>query len=170
MRLVLDASAAVRLVMRGESADKLAEPRQLALTANRDTVYMSGVLDLREGPMVMELPPGLLGTMNNIWQQPLVDLGLVLLRVQRDDLVAPAHRVAFLDMQFDHLADHFRAQLHLLAKGQRARGQDRALSRGLGLFQGHCRVPPGGNRRDLGRAVCPKCRGGPLPDMRDFSL
>jgi hypothetical protein len=56
-------------------ADKLAEPRQLALTANQDTVYMSGVLDLREGPMVMELPPGLLGTMNNIWQQPLVDLG-----------------------------------------------------------------------------------------------
>ncbi|MEZ4598959.1 MAG: DUF1254 domain-containing protein [Syntrophotaleaceae bacterium] len=56
-------------------ADKLAEPRQLALTANRDTVYMSGVLDLREGPMVMELPPGLLGTMNNIWQQPLIDLG-----------------------------------------------------------------------------------------------
>ena len=56
-------------------ADKLAEPRQLALTANQDTVYMSGVLDLREGPMVMELPPGLLGTMNNVWQQPLVDLG-----------------------------------------------------------------------------------------------
>jgi hypothetical protein len=56
-------------------ADKLAEPRQLLLTANQDTVYMSGVLDLRDGPMVMELPPGLLGTMNNIWQQPLVDLG-----------------------------------------------------------------------------------------------
>ena len=56
-------------------ADKLAEPRQLILTANQDTVYMSGVLDLREGPMVMELPPGLLGTLNNIWQQPLVDLG-----------------------------------------------------------------------------------------------
>lgn len=56
-------------------ADELAQPQQLALTANQDTVYMSGVLDLREGPMVMELPPGLLGTMNNIWQQPLVDLG-----------------------------------------------------------------------------------------------
>jgi hypothetical protein len=55
--------------------DKLAEPKQLVLTANQDTVYMSGVLDLREGPMVMELPPGLLGTLNNIWQQPLVDLG-----------------------------------------------------------------------------------------------
>lgn len=56
-------------------ADKLAEPRQLILTANQDTVYMSGVLDLREGPMVMELPAGLLGTLNNIWQEPLVDLG-----------------------------------------------------------------------------------------------
>jgi hypothetical protein len=56
-------------------ADKLAEPRQLVLTANQDTPYMSGVLDLREGPMVMEIPAGLLGTMNNIWQQPLVDLG-----------------------------------------------------------------------------------------------
>lgn len=56
-------------------ADKLAEPQQLVLTANQDTVYMSGVLDLREGPMVMELPPGLLGTLNNIWQQPLSDLG-----------------------------------------------------------------------------------------------
>jgi len=56
-------------------ADKLAQPRQLALTANQDTPYMSGVLDLREGPMVMEVPAGLLGTMNNIWQQPLVDLG-----------------------------------------------------------------------------------------------
>ena len=55
--------------------DKLAEPQHLILTANQDTVYMSGVLDLREGPMVMELPAGLLGTLNNIWQQPLVDLG-----------------------------------------------------------------------------------------------
>ncbi|MFC1765047.1 DUF1254 domain-containing protein [Planctomycetota bacterium] len=56
-------------------ADKSAEQQQLILTANQDTVYMSGVLDLRNGPMVMELPPGVLGTMNNIWQQPLCDLG-----------------------------------------------------------------------------------------------
>ena len=56
-------------------ADKLAEPRQLILTANQDTVYLSGVLDLAEGPIVMEIPPGLLGTLNNIWQQPLCDLG-----------------------------------------------------------------------------------------------
>ena len=56
-------------------ADKSAEQQQLLLTANQDTIYMSGVLDLREGPMVMELPAGLLGTLNNIWQQPLCDLG-----------------------------------------------------------------------------------------------
>jgi hypothetical protein len=56
-------------------ADKSAEQQHLVLTANQDTVYMSGVLDLRDGPMVMELPPGLLGTLNNIWQQPLCDLG-----------------------------------------------------------------------------------------------
>lgn len=56
-------------------ADKSAEQQQLILTANQDTIYMSGVLDLRKGPIIMELPMGLLGTLNNIWQQPLVDLG-----------------------------------------------------------------------------------------------
>ncbi len=56
-------------------ADESAEQQQLVLTANQDTVYMSGVLDLRNGPIVMELPTGLLGTLNNIWQQPVVDLG-----------------------------------------------------------------------------------------------
>ena len=56
-------------------ADRSAEQQHLVLTANQDTVYMSGVLDLRNGPMVMELPPGLLGTLNNIWQQPLCDMG-----------------------------------------------------------------------------------------------
>lgn len=56
-------------------ADNLAEQKQLILTANQDTIYLSGVLDLRNGPMVMELPAGLLGTLNNIWQQPLCDLG-----------------------------------------------------------------------------------------------
>lgn len=56
-------------------ADQFAQQQHMALTANQDTVYMSGVLDLRDGPMVMEMPAGLLGTLNNIWQQPLCDLG-----------------------------------------------------------------------------------------------
>lgn len=55
--------------------DTSAEPQQLLLTANQDTIYMSGVLDLSKGPMVIDVPAGLLGTMNNIWQQPLVDIG-----------------------------------------------------------------------------------------------
>jgi hypothetical protein len=56
-------------------ADEFAQQQHLTLTANQDTIYMSGVLDLRDGPMVMEMPAGLLGTLNNIWQQPLCDLG-----------------------------------------------------------------------------------------------
>jgi hypothetical protein len=56
-------------------ADEFAQQQHLVLTANQDTPYMSGVLDLRNGPMVMEVPAGLLGTLNNIWQQPLCDLG-----------------------------------------------------------------------------------------------
>jgi hypothetical protein len=36
-------------------ADNSAEPRQLILTANQDTIYMSGLLDLTKGPMVVEL-------------------------------------------------------------------------------------------------------------------
>jgi hypothetical protein len=38
-------------------ADKLAQPRNVALTANQDTVYMSGAFDLREGKFLI-LPPG----------------------------------------------------------------------------------------------------------------
>ena len=52
-----------------------AEQQQLILTGNQDTVYLSGTLDLRDGPVVVELPAGLLGTMNNLWQEPLTDLG-----------------------------------------------------------------------------------------------
>jgi hypothetical protein len=52
-----------------------AEQQQLILTGNQDTVYLSGALDLRDGPIVVELPAGLLGTMNNLWQEPLTDLG-----------------------------------------------------------------------------------------------
>lgn len=52
-----------------------AEQQQLILTGNQDTVYLSGVLDLTEGAVVLELPPGMLGTMNNLWQEPLVDIG-----------------------------------------------------------------------------------------------
>jgi hypothetical protein len=56
-------------------AEQSAKQHHLVLTGNQDTVYLSGVLDLRDGTVVLELPRGLLGTMNNLWQEPLVDLG-----------------------------------------------------------------------------------------------
>src|SRR5262249_28240418 len=35
-----------------------AGPRQVAFTANSDTPYGAGCLDLKDGPFVVELPPG----------------------------------------------------------------------------------------------------------------
>lgn len=54
-----------------------AGPRQVGFTLNSDTPYGSGVIDLSNGPMVIELPPGpyigLVDDHNQGWVQ---DLGL----------------------------------------------------------------------------------------------
>jgi len=55
--------------------EQSAVPAQLVLTANNDTPYISGAMDLNEGPIVMEVPAGLVGPIDNIWQQPIVDVG-----------------------------------------------------------------------------------------------
>lgn len=55
--------------------EQSAFPAQLVLTANNDTPYISGAMDLNEGPIVMEVPAGLVGPIDNIWQQPIVDVG-----------------------------------------------------------------------------------------------
>lgn len=52
-----------------------ANPKHLLLTANNDTVYLSGAMDLRDGPIVMEIPSGLVGPINNIWQQAISEVG-----------------------------------------------------------------------------------------------
>ena len=41
--------------------EQSAVPAQLVLTANNDTPYISGAMDLNEGPIVMEVPAGLVG-------------------------------------------------------------------------------------------------------------
>lgn len=41
----------------------LMDARSLFLTANADTVYFVGILDLTKGPLVLETPPGALGTL-----------------------------------------------------------------------------------------------------------
>src|SRR5215831_19879928 len=40
----------------------LMDARSLFLTANADTIYVMGALDLTKGPMVIEAPPDFLGT------------------------------------------------------------------------------------------------------------
>jgi hypothetical protein len=52
-------------------------PKQLAFTANSDTPYGFGVLDLANGPMVIELPPGpLIGLVDDHNQGWVLDMGL----------------------------------------------------------------------------------------------
>jgi hypothetical protein len=45
----------------------LMDAKSLFLTANADTVYYLGVVDLSKGPMVIEQPPKGLGTINDMW-------------------------------------------------------------------------------------------------------
>jgi hypothetical protein len=55
---------------------QLMDAKSLFLTANADTVYVMGVLDLSKGPVVLEVPPKFLGTVEDYWFRWVVDLGL----------------------------------------------------------------------------------------------
>jgi hypothetical protein len=46
------------------------------LTANADTVYYVGIIDLTDGPMVVETPPMALGTFDDMWFQWIIDFGV----------------------------------------------------------------------------------------------
>jgi len=52
------------------------DSKSLVLTGNADTVYVMGILDLTKGPMVLEVPPGLLGAVDDAWYRWVIDLGL----------------------------------------------------------------------------------------------
>src|SRR5262245_50989201 len=54
---------------------ELMDAKSLFLTANADTVYTMGVLDLTKGPMVLEIAPGFLGTVDDYWFRWVIDLG-----------------------------------------------------------------------------------------------
>jgi hypothetical protein len=54
---------------------ELMDAKSLFLTANADTVYYLGVLNLSQGPMVLEQPPGGLGTLNDMWFSWIIDIG-----------------------------------------------------------------------------------------------
>jgi len=54
---------------------KLMDSHSLFLTANADTVYYLTGLDLSKGPMVVEQPPGAVGTINDMWFSWIIDIG-----------------------------------------------------------------------------------------------
>lgn len=55
---------------------ELMDSDALFLTANADTIYVIGGLDLSKGPMVLEVPPQVLGTVQDAWFRWVIDVGL----------------------------------------------------------------------------------------------
>jgi len=54
---------------------ELMDAKSLFLTGNADTVYFVGILNLTKGPMVLETPPGALGTLDDMWWRWVIDFG-----------------------------------------------------------------------------------------------
>jgi hypothetical protein len=55
---------------------ELMDCQSLFLTANADTVYFVGIVDLSNGPMVVETPPMALGVFDDMWWQWVIDFGM----------------------------------------------------------------------------------------------
>jgi len=55
---------------------ELMDAKSLFLTANADTIYIIGSLDLSSGPMVIEVPPQVLGTVQDAWFRWVIDMGM----------------------------------------------------------------------------------------------
>ncbi len=55
---------------------ELLDSKSLFLTANTSTIYITPYLDVKKnGPMVMETPPGMLGAFNDAWFRYVADIG-----------------------------------------------------------------------------------------------
>jgi hypothetical protein len=54
---------------------ELVDAKSRTLTTNADTIYAMGFLDLTGGPMVLEVPPKLLGFINDAWGRWVIDVG-----------------------------------------------------------------------------------------------
>jgi hypothetical protein len=55
---------------------ELMDSNSLFLTANADTIYTVATLDLTKGPLVVEVTPMALGTLNDMWFGWIIDIGL----------------------------------------------------------------------------------------------
>ena len=56
-------------------SETLTDSKALLLTANTDTVYAGTWIDLKNGPVVVESPPNVLGIVNDAWFRYVADLG-----------------------------------------------------------------------------------------------
>jgi hypothetical protein len=54
---------------------ELMDSNSLFLTPNADTIYSVATIDLTKGPMVIEVPPKSLGTINDLWFGWIIDVG-----------------------------------------------------------------------------------------------
>lgn len=57
--------------------ESLMDSRTLYSIANTETVYNVGWLDTKDGPLVIEMPPGVLGFMSDFWSRWVTDVGRV---------------------------------------------------------------------------------------------
>jgi len=57
--------------------DSLMDSKSLFLTANTESVYAWSWLNLKDGPMVLETPPNVLGVIDDFWFRNVTDFGLV---------------------------------------------------------------------------------------------
>ena len=56
--------------------EQLVTPEQIFLTANDNTVYSWAWLDLKDGPLVVEVPPKVLGLVGDMWYRWVADVGI----------------------------------------------------------------------------------------------
>src|SRR5262245_31420570 len=57
--------------------ESLMDAATLLLTGNTETVYALCALDLkRDGPVVLDVPPSMLGTVSDLWQRTIADIGV----------------------------------------------------------------------------------------------
>jgi len=56
--------------------EQLVGPRTVGLTFNDNTVYSWGWVNLKDGALVLEVPPKVLGAINDIWFRWVIDLGI----------------------------------------------------------------------------------------------
>lgn len=56
--------------------ENLVNPKTVELTANDNTIYSFIWIDTKQGPVVVEIPPKVLGAINDFWYKWVVDLGI----------------------------------------------------------------------------------------------